>query len=152
MNVPFRYWRSILSLALAGVMAGGCVKIDATLRLERNGSGSLRTIYAMPAFLVKQLEVTRQWARSLDLAAGKPTNAAPAQVEIPMIFDEAALKPYFAAMAADGVTLEALKTRDQGGWKYVDFTVKFTRFDGLVKQPCFRDCGVAFKTVGDSSC
>jgi len=109
-------------------------------------------VYAMPAFLIKQMDVTRQWTRSLALAEGKSTITPPPKLEIPMIFDETVLKGYFAAMSADGITLESLKTRDQGGWKYVDFNLKFTRLDGLMRQPCFKDCGVAFKAIGNDTC
>lgn len=141
-------------LVLMGVLAGatGCIKIDASLSLNRDGSGSLRTIYGMPTFLIKQMELTRQWTRSLDFAGGQSTNMPLPALDIPMIFDEAVLNSRFRQMTADGVNLESLRTRDQGGWRYVDFNLKFSRFDGLVKQSIFKECGVVLARAEDDTC
>ncbi len=62
------------------------------------------------------------------------------------------LKARFAAMAKEGVILESLKTREQGGWNYVDFTLKFTTLEALVRQSFFRECGVVVKRLDETSC
>lgn len=153
MTKPIRYNSMVAAMILTCVLlGGGCVKIDATLGLKRDGSGTLRALYGMPTFLVKQVEMTRQWTRALVLAEGASTNAPLPALDIPMIFDEAVLKSKFAAMSGDGVVLESLKTRDQGGWKYVDFTIKFSQLESLMKQSFLKDCSVAFKRLGDDSC
>ncbi len=154
MNTVFSLRGILFCLVLAGVLAGstGCIKIDTSLSLNRDGSGSLRTIYGMPTFLIKQMELTRQWSRSLDFAGEKSTNAPLSTLDIPMIFDETVLSNRFRMMTTDGVNLESLRTREQGGWKYVDFNLKFGRFEGLVKQSFFRECGVVFSRVGDDTC
>ena len=139
-------------VVLACLLAGpGCIKIDATLTLARDGSGTLRAVYAMPGFLIKQMDLTRQWTRALEAAEGSPDSVPLQPLEIPMVFDEPVLNGKFAAMAPDGVSLVSLKTRDQGGWKYVDFTVKFTRLQALFSQPCFRDCAVSLERAADES-
>lgn len=141
-----------LTLAVGLMLGGGCIKIDATLTVNREGGGSLRAMYAMPAFLVKQLEVTRQWSRSLDAAAGVTNQAAAPELDIPMIFDEVLVRNKLQNMADDGVQLDTLKTREQGGWKYVDFTLKYNRLDRLMKQSFFKACGVSLRVVGDDTC
>jgi len=132
-------------IVMTGLLSGtGCIKIDATLTLNGEGGGTLRALYGMPAFLVRQMEVTRQWTQSLDLAAGI-TNAPPLPaLDIPRIFDETVLKGRFKRMEADGITLNSLLTKEQGGWHYVDFTVKFARLESLMKQSMFRECAVMF--------
>lgn len=153
MNTPERLspWYVLL---LAGLLAvsSGCIKIDATLAVGKDGSGTLRTIYGMPTFLIKQMELTRQWTRSLDVAGGAPTNAPVSALDIPMVFDEAVLKRRFEAMAADGVKLESLRTREQGGWRYVDFNLVFPRLEDLVKQSFFKECGVTVTKLADNTC
>lgn len=143
-----------LVVLLLGIVAGltGCIKIDTTLSLTREGSGSLRTIYGMPSFLIKQMELTRQWTSSLDYAGGSSTNLPLPALDIPMLFDEAVLKRKLGLMEADGVTLESLRVREQGGWRYVDFNLKFSRLSGLVKQSFFKECGVVFVHSGDDTC
>lgn len=146
------HWITCL-LMMAGILVGpaGCIKIDATLSLNREGGGSLRTIYGMPTFLIKQMDLARQWTRSLDFAGGKSTNAPLPALDIPMIFDESILKARFGLMAADGMTLESLRVREQGGWQYVDFNLKFNRLEGLLKQSFFKDCGVVLTGAGGDS-
>jgi len=140
-------------IVMTGLLSGtGCIKIDATLTLNGEGGGTLRALYGMPAFLVRQMEVTRQWTQSLDLAAGI-TNAPPLPaLDIPRIFDETVLKGRFKRMEADGITLNSLLTKEQGGWHYVDFTVKFARLESLMKQSMFRECAVMFKRQEGDNC
>ena len=143
---------AVILLASGLLAGGGCIKIDATLSLNRDGGGTFRALYGMPAFMVKQLEVTRQWTRSLELADGITNNAPAPALDIPMVFDEALLKAQFKKMAADGIILESLRTRDQGGWKYVDFTLKFSRLEMFMKQSFLKDCAASLKKMGDETC
>lgn len=128
----------------------GCVKIDASVIIERDGSGSLHAIYGMPTYIIKQAELARQLSRSLDLAAGQ-TNASSIDLDLPYLYDEGILKAKFAALAKEGLSVESVKTREQGGWNYVDFTLKFTTLESLFKQSFFRDFGVIYKHLDEKS-
>lgn len=130
------------------VFSTGCLKIDATLTINRTGGGTLRAMYGMPAFLVRQLEVTRQWTHALDLAVGRTNSAPLPELDIPMVFDEAALKTRFRKMETEGVTVDSYRCREQGAWQYVDMTLKFERLETLLKQPCFRECAISLKALG----
>ncbi|MEI8139490.1 MAG: hypothetical protein WCI03_06445 [bacterium] len=152
MKTCFRSILFCLALAASVLLSGsGCVKIDATVIIDREGAGTLRAVYGMPSYIIKQADLARELSRSLDLAAGK-TNAVPQSLDIPYLYDEALLKAKFAAMAKEGITVEALKLREQGGWKYVDFTLKFLTLESLFKQSFFNDCGVSLKRLDDKTC
>lgn len=143
---------AFLILAAGLLWSGvGCVKIDATVNLERDGSGTLRAIYGMPSHMIRQAESTRQLVRSLDLAAGV-TNPVLRDLDIPYLQDETLLKAKFAAMARDGLQLESLKTREQGGWEYVDLVVKFNSLQSLFKQSFLSEFGVGLKHLDERSC
>lgn len=153
MNQHFFPRRIPVFIVMVGLLSvTGCIKIDTTLTLNNEGGGTLRAMYGMPGFLVRQLEVTRQWTQQLDLASGKTNAAPPPSLDIPMIYDETVLKGRFKRMEADGITLDALRTKEQGGWNYVEFTLKFSRLDALMKQSMFRECGVQFKRQDDENC
>jgi hypothetical protein len=154
MKTPLRTRSFLLGVLLLGLMSGltGCIKIDMTLGLAKDGSGSLRVIYGMPSFLIKQMESTRQWTGALGLAGGSSTNVTVPDPDIPMLFDEGILKKRFALMEPDGVTLKSVRVREQGGWRYVDVDLKFSRLTGLVKQSFFRDCGVVFAHTETDTC
>ena len=144
----FRVVILLMGLLWAG---SGCIKVDATLNVERDGTGMLRAVYGMPTHIIKQAELARQLAASLDFAEGK-TNPAPVELDIPFLYDETVLKARFSAMAKEGVTLDALKKREQGGWNYVDFTLKFTSLEALAKQSLLRDFGLTVKHLDATSC
>lgn len=152
MLISYPVMRCVVVMACLAFTGMGCIKIDSSLIIARDGSGSCRTMYAMPTFLIKQLDVTRQLTRSLILAEGKSTNAPLPALDVPMIFDETILSNKFMRMDADGIKLENLRARDQGGWRYVDFTLKFTRLDALLKQSFFKDCGFVFTHAADDTC
>jgi hypothetical protein len=105
----------------------------------------------MPSHVIKQAELARKLARSLDLAKGLSNSVLP-DLDLPYIYSEPILKAKFAAMEKDGIILDSLKTREQGGWNYVDFTLKFTSLEALFKQSFFDDCGVALKHLDEKSC
>lgn len=146
-----RWTHLALLLLTAGLLGTGCVKIDATVNLEQDGSGSLRAIYGMPTHIIKQADLARQLSRSLDIAAGV-TNTVMQETDIPYLYDEAVLKAKFAAMASEGLSVESLKLREQGGWNYVDFVLKFKTLQSLFRQSFFRDLGVVVKHLDEKSC
>lgn len=149
---PFsRFLPILLGALLLGGMTG-CIKIDMTLAVARDGSGTLRAVYGMPSFLVKQMELTRQWTSALGQAGGGATNVVLPAPDIPMLFDADILKTRFALMEADGLSLKGLKVREQGGWRYVDFDLAFGSLASLVKQSFFRECGVSFTHPDESTC
>ena len=142
----------LLSLAAGLILTGtGCVKIDASVSLEREGSGTLRAVCGMPSYINKQAGLARKLSASLDAAAGK-TNVSPKDLDVPFVYDEAVLRTKFTAMAREGILLESLKIREQGGWNYVDFTLKFKELETLFRQSFFRDFGVVFKRLDEKSC
>ncbi|MEI6516622.1 MAG: hypothetical protein WCO77_11640 [bacterium] len=150
-NIRGFYFISLLAVLLGG---SSCIKIDATVSLKRDGSGTMRAMYAMPTSILKQMERTRQWVRVLDRAGGVTASPSKARRDFSLLFDETALKAEFKAMEPDGVMIEpqSLRLREHGGWEYVDFSVRFTRLESLVKQPFFKDCGVRLTHSGESSC
>ncbi len=147
--------RSIITslMVISGAILGGtgCVKVDATVNLDRDGGGTLRVIYGMPTYIIKQAEFARDLSHSLDVAAGK-SNLPPYVLDVPYIYDEAVLKTKFTAMAKDGVVLDSIKTREQGGWNYVDFSIRFNNFAMLVKQSIFKDIGVGMNRLDGKFC
>lgn len=148
---PLSGFRVVILLAGMFCAGAGCIKIDATVNLERDGSGTLRAVCGVPTHIIKQAEMARQLAASLDVAENI-TNPVPPVVDIPFLYDEAVLKAKFSAMARDGVTLDALKKREQGGWNYIDFTLKFKTLEALVRQSFFKDFGVVVKHLDAASC
>jgi len=135
-------WSRVVVMVVGCFLLGsGCIKIDATVTLAPDGSGTMKAMYGMPTFLIKQAETVRQTTRSLLQAEGRGTNVVLPRVDIPMVFDEDALKARFSRMKSDGLQVTEYRTKEMGGWRYVDFTVKFSSLESLARQSFFKDCG-----------
>lgn len=132
--------------------AVGCIKINSTLAISSDGSGVWRLVYAMPAHMIRQTQMVRDLADEL-AKAGSPTatNRPAGKLDIPFLFDEAAIRARFAPLERDGLTITKLQSRSRGDWQYIDMNVKFNRLETLMKQDFLRECGLSFKRLGEDT-
>jgi hypothetical protein len=140
------------SLALLALVAvTGCVKIDSTLDVDADGAGTWRLVYAMPVHMIKQIEMTQGMSRELDRASKGVNRGLTVRTDdMPYIFEESVVRERFKGLETQGIMLNKLSTRSQGGWRYVDLTVKFTRLETLLRQPFFDSCGFVLSGAGTS--
>jgi len=140
-------------LLLLLVLAGGCIKVDSTLDIASDGSGTWRVVYAIPLHMIQQMEMTQGVGRQLEGAGGAK---APVLVnrmqDIPYLFDEEAIRRRFKPLETQGVLLGKVQIRSSGGWRNVDLAVKFTRVDALLRQPFFDSLGAALSGAGTAAC
>jgi hypothetical protein len=134
------------------VLSAGCLKINTTVAIKADGSGTWQLVYAMPTHMIRQVQMARELAVDLEKAGSVAvTNPVARPLDIPMIFDEPTIRARFVSLARDGLTLTKLQTYSRSGWQYVEMTVKFSRFENLVKQHFFDSCGISLKQAGDDA-
>jgi hypothetical protein len=134
------------------LLAAGCLKINTTVALKADGSGTWQVVYAMPSHMIRQVQMARDLAVELEKAGSlTPTNPPVKPLDLPMIFDEPTIRARFEPLAREGLTLTKLQTRSRSGWQYVEMTVKFDRFENLVRQSFFNDCGISLKQTGEDT-
>ncbi len=134
------------------LLAAGCIKINTTVSITADGSGTWKVVYAMPTHMIRQVQMARELTAELDKASATTvTNVSVKPLDIPMLFDEAAIRARFASLERDGLKLTKLQTRSRSGWQYVDLVVKFNRLEDLVRQRFFDDCGISFKQIGSNN-
>lgn len=110
---------------LASTLAG-CIKVDQTLILEKDGSGTIDLTYGMSE------EGISQWhdvARNM-LDSSNPDSATPI---MPFDFSEEDVRNDFKEFEGDGVTLRSLKTEVHDGWKFRRMVIGFKSLAGLAK-------------------
>jgi hypothetical protein len=146
--------RRLFSLGLAlGVMAAtGCVKIDSAIELSADGSGTWRLQYALPGYMIRQVEAGRALVLELERAGDGKTNTVLAPLDIPFLVQKEAIEAHLRQVSRDGITVTRLQTREQGDWRHVDITMKFERFADLFDLPFMRGCGVAFRRPNETTC
>jgi hypothetical protein len=142
-----------VALIGAGLMSlTGCIKIDSTLDIDAEGAGTWRVVYAMPGHMIRQIETTRGMVSDLDrVNKGDKRRRSSRADDVPYLFDEAVVRERFNMLDKQGIMLTKLQTRSQGGWRYVDLTVKFTRLETLLNQPFFDMCGFVLSGAGTGS-
>jgi len=142
-----------VACVLVVLLVTGCVKIDSTMDVAADGSGTWRVVYAMPVHMIRQIETTRDMVKELDRSGqGVKRSLSNRTADLPYLFDESAVRERFKALDSQGIMLTKLQTRSQGGWRYVDFTVKFTRLETLINQPFFDPCGFSVSGAGTATC
>jgi hypothetical protein len=136
------WWRAGFGVLALG-LAGGCLQIDLALDLQPDGAGTMRLVYAMKRQAIAQVGAMQTLARQLDSAGGK--TGVVEELDIPVLFDEAAIRQKFKAAAANGIKLEAIELRSRNEWQFVDLKVGFKSLDQLAGMSFFRDCAMQLK-------
>ncbi len=149
---PGSAWFVILPL-LSGLLLTGCIKIDSTLDVASDGSGTWRLVYGIPLHMIRQMEMSRNVSLDLEKAARPQGGSLVDRAQdIPYLFDEDRIRQRFKALEVQGIELSKIQTRSSGGWRNVDLSIKFTRLETLLRQPFLDSLGVSLSGAGTSSC
>ena len=136
-------WIGIMGLAL---IVAGCVKVDQTITLDKDGSGTLEMRYGMSEQTIAQLEAMQQMSQGMG-----EEGAAGAEDESPFEFDEEQVRRDFEADKPEGVELVALSSENVGGWKYINMTLKFDDLEALKRTEFFEDSNLSLVRDGDGN-
>lgn len=132
-------WLVVAALVLA---LTGCIKLDQTLTLENDGSGTLDIRYGMSEQAIAQLEMMEQMSQSMgeDGGAGMQMDTdAPFDFD----FDEAQLREEFESQGLEGVELLAASSETVDGWRYMQMKVKFDSLGALMQTEFFEDSNMS---------
>ena len=130
-SAPHNFLWPVLSVFCITLIAG-CVKVDQTLTIQPDGSGTLDLVYGMSEQTIAQMKAMTQ-----SMMAEPATNG----VSVAMNFDytESEVRKDFEAYAPYGVTLDSMSTEIRDGWNYRTLKIQFKTLDGLSKTPWFSD-------------
>ncbi|TVQ89153.1 MAG: hypothetical protein EA400_08010 [Chromatiaceae bacterium] len=126
-------WLGVLTLLLA---ATGCVKVDQTLALNKNGSGTFEIRYGMAEQTIAQLEAMQQMSQAM----GEEMEV---EQDTPFEFDEARVRADFEENRVDGVELLAVDSEVVDGWKYMQIKLRFDSLEALAETSFFEDSGMS---------
>lgn len=140
--MPPRFRRALGGLFLAVLAGAGCVRVEQTLTLKADGSGTLALRYGMSAADLAKMEAMER----SHLAEEGVTNAAPTN---PFEFDEAVVRKDFENYRDLGVTLDDIRTETVEGWTYLQLKVSFASLEGLGRTELIADRKVALHRLSD---
>ena len=130
-RAPARLGGGLLALILTLAFTG-CVRVEQTLKLNADGSGSLTMRQGIAEKDLAQMEAL---ARA-QLEEEGITNAAALN---PFVFDEAEVRRDFEAYREEGVTLEDIRSETVDGWRYLQIQLGFASLEALGRTEFLSD-------------
>lgn len=120
---------------LASILTG-CFKVDQTLILEEDGSGTVDLTYGMSE------ESIAQWQ---DVARNMFDSSTPdsSSSMMPFDFSDDDIRDDFKEFERDGVTLRSVKTEARDGWKFRRMVIGFKSLAGLAKAGFLADRNIS---------
>ncbi|OGV60058.1 MAG: hypothetical protein A2283_19825 [Lentisphaerae bacterium RIFOXYA12_FULL_48_11] len=120
-------------------LMSGCIKVDETLTLEKNGSGNLELIYAIPEQTVSQMKSMFKLREQMDTVLG---HAMPRTIEDEfeqVFFDpsEDRIKLLVKKYEKLGITMDTLKVETRNAVRNVTLKVAFADLGEVARADFF---------------
>lgn len=121
-------WAPLLLAALAG----GCIRVEETLKIEKDGSGVIDITYGMS---------DENAARMQELAQTMISNAegGASAASMPFGFSEEQIRKDFKEYEASGVALKSVSTEVRDGWKFRRLVIQFPSLAALAETGFLSD-------------
>jgi hypothetical protein len=120
---------------LASTLAG-CIKVDQTLILEKDGSGTIDLTYGMSEESISQWQDV---ARNM-LDSSNPGSSSPV---MPFDFSDEDVRNDFKEFEREGVALQSVKTEARDGWKFRRMVIGFKDLASLAKAGFLGDRNIS---------
>lgn len=111
----YTWIKAAMILMMAGLISG-CVKMDQTLTINKDGSASVEMSYGMSEAMVNQMEMMKKMSATMQ--EGKTEESQPDDNDS-FDFNEESIRSRYAQLQKYGITLDSLSTEVKDGWKYI---------------------------------
>jgi hypothetical protein len=128
---------------LLPLLLAGCIKIDQTLTLAADGSGTFAMRYGMAEQTIAQLQAMRRMAEQNEGAGG----LGMAQ-KMPFEFEPEQVRAAFEADKPSGVELVDVSAEVVDGWRFIDLTLSFDDIRALKRTEFFDNSQFAIEPIG----
>lgn len=144
-----------LRLLAAGLalFASGCLKVDETLTLEKNGAGSLELIYSIPDQTSNQMKSMIKLRDQMSAITGQ-AQPRTSEDELERIFfdpSEAQIRQVLKKYESFGITIEVLKLEARNAARNVTLTLAFKDIGRAAKADFFPEHGFSLSHNQDGT-
>ncbi|MDD4871757.1 MAG: hypothetical protein PHR77_14465 [Kiritimatiellae bacterium] len=125
------------------VIFNGCIKVDETLTIEKNGSGNLELLYTIPEQTVTQMKSMFKLKDQMDAILGQ-TGPQTIEDSFERIFfdpSEDQIKIILKKYEQFGITIDKLKVETRNAVRNVTLNVKFADLARISKADFFYEHG-----------
>jgi hypothetical protein len=145
--------RHLLVATFAVVVASGCVKLEQTLTIEKDGSGEMEIEYSITDQALTQLTAMFNLEKELALAAGEePPEVDPNDLTRLMLDpDEDAIRAHFRSYRAKGISFEDLEVDMREGRKHLKMKILFKNLATLAQADFFADHGFSLSRTSEGN-
>jgi hypothetical protein len=132
-----------VALAALATLVSGCIQVDETLTLEKNGSGNLEIIYSVPEQTISQMKAMFKLREQMAALSGEPAVETREDVFEKIFFDpsEDSIRRELKKYEPLGITISTLKIESRNSARNVNLKVAFTDLPRLSKADFFPDHG-----------
>lgn len=128
-----------LAWGLLLVLLAGCIKVDETLTIAPDGTGTLEMVYGMSEQTIAQMEAMRKMAQQMNLPKGPAEQSGRSPADTGLEFDAEALRQEFKRYEPQGVHLESATSEVRNGWRFMHIKVHFERLQGLLNTGIYKE-------------
>jgi len=132
-----------LCLCLLVCLAPGCLRVENTLTIRKDGSGEIDLEYSVSESAVSQLRAMRKLQGQMAMVAGESV-ADDEETRYAYMFlmpDEDEIRRECERYARHGITVDNLKIETRNAWRHVDLKILFTNLKGLAATDVFKYVG-----------
>lgn len=133
-----------LGLLAVGLLLAGCLKVEQTLTINKDGSGLLAMDYGMSQQTIDQMKAMQKMAQAAGATNSEQDKAA-------FEFDEKEIMGKFKDMEKDGIKLVKLDSEVTNGWKYIHALISFTSLEKMQKAEFFDNNLLSLKKRADGN-
>jgi hypothetical protein len=134
-----------IGIAAMVLLLAGCIKLDQTLTLNKDGSGTLDMRYGMAEQTIAQLEAMERMSEQ------GTTEGIEVEEGSPFDFDEAEVREQFEKDKPEGVELVSVASEVVDGWKYMQIRVSFDDLDALKRTEFYEDSDLSIRRNEDNN-
>lgn len=135
--------RRFLAAAVGCLLVGaGCMKVDQTLSIHKDGSAELQVSYGMSEQTVEQMKAMQ--------AMGEKDKGEKPEAN-PFDFDEAKIREQMKPMEKEGVKLLEVKTEKKDGWQFMHLKLAIDSLPNLMKTEFFKDDALTLTRNADGN-
>ncbi len=124
-------WLVIIAALAMGLV--GCIKVDQTLSLNKDGSGQLAIKYGMSEQTIAQMEAMKKMAENMPKPEGTEAEADDDAEDSPFDFDEAKIRAKLEKLDPKGITVKSVTSEVKDGWKYMNVSIEFKDLNALLE-------------------
>lgn len=127
-------------LIFLAINLSGCLKVEQTITLNKDGSCNLEMTYGMSKQNIEQLKTMQKLASAAandDFNEAEAMNRDNSVSQTLFEFNEENVRKKFQELEPFGVKLEKLESETRNDWKYINVLVSFKDLDALMKTEFF---------------